>query len=66
MVTRGSRPLTERIIRDAKPRSSTFTVWDSDVRGLGFRVTPAGVKSYILDYRAGGRRRLPGRGAAAA
>ena len=57
MVTRGSRPLTERIIRDAKPRSSTFTVWDSDVRGLGFRVTPAGVKSYILDYRAGGRRR---------
>ena len=57
LVTRGARPLTERIVRDAKPRPSTFTVWDAEVRGLGFRVTRAGVKSYILDYRAGGRRR---------
>ncbi len=49
--------LTERIIRDAKPRAATFTVWDTQVRGLGFRVTPAGVKSFILDYRTQGRRR---------
>ena len=51
------RALTERIIRDAKPRGSTFILWDADVRGLGVRVTPAGSKSYVLDYRTGGRRR---------
>ena len=54
MVTRS---LTERTVREAKPRTTTYTVWDSQVRGLGFRVTPAGVKSYILDYRIAGRRR---------
>ena len=54
MVTRS---LTERTVREAKPRTATYTVWDSQVRGLGFRVTPAGVKSYILDYRIAGRRR---------
>ena len=51
------RALTERVIRDAKPRGSTFILWDADVRGLGVRVTPAGSKSYVLDYRTGGRRR---------
>ncbi len=51
------RPLTERIIRDARPRGSTFIVWDADVRGLGVRITPAGAKSYVLDYRTGSRRR---------
>ena len=52
-----TRALTERAVREAKPRTATYTVWDSQVRGLGFRVTPAGVKSYILDYRIAGRRR---------
>ncbi|MCY4636038.1 MAG: tyrosine-type recombinase/integrase [Acidobacteria bacterium] len=49
--------LTERTIRDAKPRASTFTIWDSQVRGLGVRVTPAGSKAYVVDYRVAGRRR---------
>ena len=49
--------LTEKRIRDAKPRAATFTMWDSHVRGLGVRVTPAGAKSYVVDYRVGGRRR---------
>ena len=49
--------LTERIIRDAKPRASTFTMWDSQVRGLGVRVTPAGATAFVLDYRVHGRRR---------
>ena len=49
--------LTERLIRDAKPRASTFTIWDSQVRGLGVRVTPAGAKAYVVDYRVAGRRR---------
>ena len=49
--------LTERIIRDAKPGPRTRILWDSTVTGLGLRVTPKGVKSYILNYRVNGRER---------
>jgi integrase len=30
-------------------------LWDSDLRGFGLQVTPAGAKSYIYQYRMGGR-----------
>ena len=50
--------LTERKIRDAKPGSKTTILRDAEVRGLGVRITPAGAKAYVLDYRAAGRRRL--------
>ena len=49
--------LTERIIRDAKPAARPRLLWDVQVRGFGVRVTPGGVKSYILNYRADGRER---------
>lgn len=49
--------LTERIVRDAAPRPKTFILWDSKVKGLGLRITPKGVKSYILNYRINGRER---------
>ena len=52
-----SVPLTERRIRDAKPGPKTRILWDATVKGLGVRVTPAGVKSYVLNYRVGGRER---------
>ena len=48
--------LTERIVRDAKPGPKTHILWDSTVKGLGLRITPKGVKSYILNYRINGRR----------
>ena len=31
--------------------------WDADVKGFGLRVTNRGAKSFILDYRIGGRQR---------
>ena len=49
--------LTEKRIRDAKPEARTRILWDSKVKGLGVRVTPAGAKSYILNYRIDGRER---------
>ena len=49
--------LTERIIRDAKPGPKIRILWDSTVKGLGLRITPKGVKSYILNYRINGRER---------
>ena len=51
------RPLTERRIRDSIPGPKTFILWDQQVKGLGLRVTPAGAKSFILDYRVDGRKR---------
>ena len=49
--------LTERLIRDAKPGQKTRILWDGKVRGLGVRVTPGGVKAFILNYRVAGRER---------
>ena len=49
--------LTERRVRDAKPRAADWTLWDAEVKGFGVRVAPGGAKSYLLMYRAGGRQR---------
>ena len=46
--------LTERTIRDAKPRSQRYVIWDSVIKGLGLRVYPTGNRSFILAYRPGG------------
>lgn len=52
-----SAGLTERRIRDAKPSVKTRMLWDRQVNGLGVRITPSGVKSYILNYRFNGQQR---------
>ena len=48
--------LSERIIRDTGPALKTRILWDDQVKGLGVRITPKGVKAYVLDYRINGRR----------
>ncbi len=54
---RQSAALTERRIRDARPRAEAWTLWDSGIKGFGVRMSPGGTKSYLLMYRAGGRQR---------
>ncbi|MEO5375488.1 MAG: site-specific integrase [Alphaproteobacteria bacterium] len=51
--------LTKRIVDAATPAADgrQLILWDGDVKGFGLRVTPAGVKSYILNYRIDGRER---------
>ena len=49
--------LTERVIRDLKPGPKTRIEWDRDVKGLGVRITPAGAKAFILNYRVAGKER---------
>lgn len=53
--------LTKKVV-DAATSDATgkrqLLVWDSEVKGFALRITPAGVKSYILNYRNGeGRER---------
>ena len=48
---------TERTVREAKPTHKTEFLWDNQIKGFGLRITPKGVKSYILNYRVNGRER---------
>lgn len=48
--------LTKRTVNSIRPADQTFVVWDTDVTGFGLKVTPAGRKIYVFQYR------LPGRG----
>ena len=50
--------LTEKRARDAKPGEKTRIIRDTERPGLGLRITPAGAKAWVLDYRHNGRRRL--------
>lgn len=51
--------LTERTIRDQKPGPKNQILWDTRLKGLGCRITPAGVQAYVLRYTdAKGRQRL--------
>ncbi len=43
--------LTKRIVDAATPGAAQVLLWDSDLKGFGLRVTPAGAKSYVLNYR---------------
>ncbi|MEP9348570.1 tyrosine-type recombinase/integrase [Xanthobacter sp. KR7-225] len=55
-----SAKITKRMVDAAQPSGAQFFIWDSEVKGFALRVTPAGVKSYILQYRTpeGRSRRL--------
>ncbi len=52
--------LTKRDIDDAEPSERRYCLWDSEVKGLGVRVTPKGNKTYVLTYRTedGTQRRM--------
>src|SRR5262245_13673038 len=38
-----------------KPGSKDTLYWDPDLKGFGLKVTPAGGKGYLIQYRIGGR-----------
>ena len=44
------KKLTKQVVDAAKSKGSRYTLWDSDIRGFGLRVSPSGAKSYYLKY----------------
>lgn len=53
--------ITKRVVDGAHAREATYLVRDTEVRGFVLVVTPAGAKSYAIDYRAGSGRGSPKR-----
>ncbi len=50
-----NRSITIRTIDAIKPcPTGDVYTWDTNLRGFGLRVTPNGVKSYVLQYRVSG------------
>ena len=48
--------ITKRLVDATQASDRPVFVWDTDVRGFGLKVTPAGKKSYIFQYRLDGGR----------
>lgn len=58
MSASNSQRLTDAIARKALPAARGSAIfWDAEVKGFCLRVSPGGGKSFMLDYRAGGRQR---------
>ena len=49
--------LTKRVVDAAAPGPTDSFLWDETVTGFGLKVTPAGAKVYVLQYRCKGRQR---------
>ena len=52
--------LTKRSVESVKPSAQDIIVWDSDLKGLGCKVTPKGRRVYFVYYRTrDGQQRRP-------
>lgn len=51
-----SARLTKRTVDAAQPSERDSYVWDDELSGFGLKVTPAGRKVYLVQYRLGGRK----------
>lgn len=49
--------LTKRAVDAATPKDKDYFIWDSETAGFGLRVFSTGRKSYLIQYRTGGRTR---------
>lgn len=47
--------VTKRAVDAAEPGERDRFLWDGEVKGFGLKVTPAGGKVYLVQYRTGGR-----------
>ena len=47
--------VTKRTVDAIKPGAKDQFVWDDELAGFGLKVTPAGNKVYLFQYRLGGR-----------
>jgi integrase len=53
--------LTKTLVDETASGDRDLFLWDEDVKGFGCRITPQGVRSYVVQYRAGHGRGAPSR-----
>ncbi len=49
--------ITKHLVEAAQIREKTYTITDSQIPGFGIRIMRGGTRTYVVMYRAGGRRR---------
>ena len=49
--------LTARTVEALQPKARAYTAWDDRITGFGVRVQPSGLRSFLVNYRAGDRGR---------
>lgn len=47
--------ITKRSVEAIAPTKRDQFVWDSELKGFGAKITPSGVRAYLVQYRMGGR-----------
>ena len=47
--------LTKRIVDAQNPSNKAYYKWDSELSGFGLKILPSGKKTYLIQYRLGGR-----------
>ena len=61
-VARTRLTLNKRSVDALRPADKSWIAWDDRLTGFGVRVQPTGLKSFIVNYRAGdGGRKAPNR-----
>ncbi len=48
--------ITKRSVDAQEPGDRDKLLWDSDTPGFGLKVTPTGTRTYLTQYRIGGRK----------
>ncbi len=62
-MVRSPAKLTKTLIDAAKPEATDYTIWDTEVQGLGLRVWPQGRKTFVCYHRTeDGTQRKPSLG----
>ncbi len=50
-----STRITKRVVDETVAGARDCYLWDSELIGFGLKVTPSGTKTYLVQYRTGGR-----------
>jgi integrase len=50
-----TKSITKRTVDESQPGERAMLTWDDKLKGFGLLVLPSGVKSYVFQYRIGGR-----------